>query len=701
MTGFAFYSCEDVVDNPAQDPAQSWNYSVSVKFEAFTGVAYQAPTTLYVFNEDMSPMGTITTDATPSFTTYVTYAGTLQGAIGNNLIIVSQSNEDCAKQDGTLASIAKNGLVQTATVPIKIYNANSGTLTTASAKMENTSAIVEFKTNELFAGDKLTLTAKDQAFEISINEEFDPTVGILYAAVPATGTDKGDITIAATSKDGFMRGYTLKGETYPVTKGVITNYSAATVPFEKTGVDLTVWDAYQRETNDITGNTTFNQWINDDKSFIITQSGEKAVNTDVALRGSLDADVAATLNNIRLEEGRYFEVYNGAKFDITLIGANKFDMLNLNSPYTKKGEGTWEFDRLNVGGKVTTTTDTNLEIDKNTVDYFAEYTFNEDITLKELNVYQGAVVNIADGKKVKITDENGGLLSIAQEGTLNVGEGSTLDVYSASQKNTIASINGGKLNIKKGATVSITGYKDNTALSIYSSNTWGNQNPNSSVKIGEGASLTLKGGIENSLGSGLYIQNFMGGSVAIELEKDAKLIAEGIDKDGAISCYAQDWRSTTSENARPTTITFNIAEGAEVVANETAEALGFYYYGSAATASTPASVLSITGKGTFEAKSAKGEGMVLNGKVNITGVNVEVTGGTNKPAVSIVGKPALNLIYSKDSTTKFTATSGMTTSPICILDVDNDKELATFSETGFTDTKEGNVRVITPKAPAK
>ena len=35
MTGFAFYSCEDVVDNPAQDPAQSWNYSVSVKFADF------------------------------------------------------------------------------------------------------------------------------------------------------------------------------------------------------------------------------------------------------------------------------------------------------------------------------------------------------------------------------------------------------------------------------------------------------------------------------------------------------------------------------------------------------------------------------------------------------------------------------------------------------------------------------------------
>ncbi|MDO4986123.1 MAG: hypothetical protein Q4E48_10570 [Prevotella sp.] len=163
-------------------------------------------------------MGTITTDAAPAAGDYGTYAGTLTGSIGNNLTITTKIGNDLAKQDGTLASAVENGIVQTADVPIKIYNANSGTLTTAAAKLENTSAIVKFKTNALFASDKLTFTAKDQAFEIAINEEFDPTVGILYAAVPATGTDKGDITIAATSKDGFMRGYTLKGETYPVPK---------------------------------------------------------------------------------------------------------------------------------------------------------------------------------------------------------------------------------------------------------------------------------------------------------------------------------------------------------------------------------------------------------------------------------------------------------------------------------------------------
>jgi hypothetical protein len=41
MTGFAFYSCDDVIDNPAggkQDPSNpnsSWTYEVSIKFADF------------------------------------------------------------------------------------------------------------------------------------------------------------------------------------------------------------------------------------------------------------------------------------------------------------------------------------------------------------------------------------------------------------------------------------------------------------------------------------------------------------------------------------------------------------------------------------------------------------------------------------------------------------------------------------------
>ena len=123
MTGFAFYSCEDVVDNPAQDPAQSWNYSVSVKFADFdfsaqpndpvTGEpnAYVAPTTLYVLNEQNTLMGTITTDAAPAAGDYATYAGTITGSIGNNLIITTKIGNDLDKQDGTLASAIKNGIV--------------------------------------------------------------------------------------------------------------------------------------------------------------------------------------------------------------------------------------------------------------------------------------------------------------------------------------------------------------------------------------------------------------------------------------------------------------------------------------------------------------------------------------------------------------------------------------------------------------
>ena len=106
MTGFAFYSCEDVVDNPAQDPAQSWNYSVSVKFADFdfngavdensVPYTYKAPTTLYVLNEENTLMGTITTDAAPAIGDYGTYAGTLTGSIGNNLIRVEfYSNDIC------------------------------------------------------------------------------------------------------------------------------------------------------------------------------------------------------------------------------------------------------------------------------------------------------------------------------------------------------------------------------------------------------------------------------------------------------------------------------------------------------------------------------------------------------------------------------------------------------------------------------
>jgi hypothetical protein len=539
----------------------------------------------------------------------------------------------------------------------------------------------------------------------------------LYAAVPATGTDNGDITIAATSKDGFMRGYTLNGENYPVTKGVVTDYSAVAIPFEKTGVDLTVWDAYMKENNvsyeydpinnpgwtvkykervDKGDDNVFNYRIPDDKTFIITQSGEKTFDLlNVAISGNKDKDVSLTLDNVRLGEKCYFEIKDGAKFALTLIKENKFGMLDLNTPYTKKGEGTWKFDELNVGGKVTTTANADYE-DENTVKYFAEYNIDEDFTLKSLSIYQGGKVNIADGKKLKVTNTNRPVY-VGSEGTLSVGKGSELFVEATSAGGDIISVSGGNLIIGEKATVTTKGYKNSTALSLSSSNQWGNQNPNSNVIIGEGASLELNGGIENTLSKGLSIECYMGASATIDLAKGATLSALGITN-GAIYCYSSDWRGSLSSKAKPCNITFNIAEGAKVIANETDTGYGFYYSGSVS-GEVPTPILNITGKGAFEAKSATGTGMILNDKINITGVDVTATGGTEKPAIKTFATTDLTLTYSKDSATKLTAKAG-TGSTICIADAD-DKELAKFAEASYTDTTADGVRTITPKAPTE
>jgi len=248
MTGFAFYSCEDVVDNPAKDPAQSWNYSVSVKFENFDlsaapgELTYKAPTTLYVLNEENTLMGTITTETAPAADskTYATYAGTLTGTIGNNLILATKIDNDLAKQDGTLESAIENGIVQTAEVPIKIYNANSGTLTTAAAKMENNTAIAHTASGQLKGGDKVAVVADDQAFEWTVYEEFDPNKSAdLYIAIPTNTNPKAEYTISSDSKDGFSRGASFKLADWPslVTGQVSTS---KWLPLNNTGVDLTI-----------------------------------------------------------------------------------------------------------------------------------------------------------------------------------------------------------------------------------------------------------------------------------------------------------------------------------------------------------------------------------------------------------------------------------------------------------------------------
>lgn len=689
MTGFAFYSCEDVVDNPAQDPAQSWNYSVSVKFDNFDlsaapgGLTYKAPTTLYVLNEENTLMGTITTEAAPAADskTYATYAGTLTGSIGNNLILATKIGNDLAKQDGTLESAIENGIVQTAEVPIKIYNANSGTLTTAAAKMENKTAIAYTASWQIKGGDKIAVVADDQAFEWTAYEEFDPNKSAdLYIAIPTNTNPEAEYTISSDSKDGYSRGASFKLADWPtIVTGKVSTW-IGWLPLNETGVDLTKWEAYQRETNKATGTLNFNKWINDDKTFIITQSGEKAIDANVVAIGNGGKNVAVTLNNIRLEKNNYFEISNGAKFAITLIGENKFEALNLNSPFTKKGDGTWKFNQLNIGGN------TSWDGSKYVVDYAAEYTIDEDLNLKHLSASNGAKLTIADGKKVSVINEEGNRAISVYRATFNIGKGATLKAESKAKNQRVINIECADFNIGESATVSAQGYKDGYAMYLYNDNN-NATNQKLNVNIGKNATVNLIGGTAESFGRGMYIRNKYNATTNITLDEGAILNATGIDRQ-AIYCYSDNDNSAYEDNS---SVNFMIAKGAKITAEETADGQAFY-------AAVSGGKINFDGEGTLEAKSKGGYGMTLynSDKFFFNGGNIIAIGGKDNPAISgnpfTIGEKITSFKAQKGATATLYISNGGTETPLEKLVANKDK---------FNDDTADGVRTITPKPAAK
>lgn len=681
MTGFAFYSCEDVVDNPAQDPAQSWNYSVSVKFDAFDFTAqptdpvtgetnvYKVPTTLYVLNEENTLMGTITTDAAPTAGNYGTYAGTLTGTIGNNLIITTKIGNDLAKQDGTLASAIENGIVQTAEVPIKIYNANSGNLTTAAAKMENTAAIAHTGSNKLKGGEKVSFISDEQTFEWTVNEKFDPTTSAdLYIAIPTSANPDAKYTISTDSKDGFTRGATLTLANYPtLTKGKVSP-NLGWLPFENTGVDLTKWDAYQREVNHSTGNLWFNQYINDDKSFIVTQSGKDLDSLSISLYGNKDKNAELTLNNVRLGKNCSFEVGNGVKMAITLIGDNKFGQLNLGTPYTKKGMGTWTFKRLNVYGNTSGyDTDGNLIIN-----YAGEYTIDEDLDLTYLSVSNGGKVTIADGKKVNVTSEDGTAVD-NYWGTIKAGKGSTLNAECKKKENYAYYVNGGNIEVGENAIVNAQAGKNGYGMYIYNDHKL-------DFKIGKNAKVNLIGGPSDVLGIGMYISTYNNAINNITLDEGATLKAVGIDKYGIYF-----------NNDNGATVNINIGKNAKIIAEDTNDGYGIY-------TDTDGGFLNFDGEGTFEVKSGGNFAMALHtwgGAINFKGGNINAIGGADKAAIT-----SNNLFTIAPEIKSFKATKGADATLYIVNGGSGSEALIdnlVGDKTKFTDVTENGSRTITPK----
>lgn len=702
LTGFAFYSCDDVVDNPAQDPTQAWNYSVSVKFADFDFTAqptdpvtgepntYVAPKTLYVLNEQNTLMGTITTDVAPAAGDYATYAGKITGSIGNNLIITTKIGNDLGKQDGTLASAIQNGIVQTAEVPIKIYNANSGTLTTASAKLENKTAIANTASGQIKGGDKISVVADDQAFEWTAYEEFDPNISDrLYIALPLSSNQEAEYTISTDSKDGYSRGATFKLADWPalaIGKIEWVGY----LPMVETGVDLTKWDAYMRtdpnnawymESINNGWIPRFTKFINDDKSFIIKQSGEKLDSLSVYIYGNTDKNVALTIDNIKLGEKSYFEIADGSKFAITLIGENKFETLNLNSPFTKKGDGTWKFNQLNIGGSTA-----GYDADgKLIVNYAAEYTIDEDINLKYLTLNSGAKLNIADGKKVNVSAADSWVALELRASTLNIGKGASLEVTNSTKDANVIYTQNSKINIGENATVKATGGKNGTAMYLIANNKY-----NYEFNIGKNATVDLIGGPVGTLGTGIQFECSNSSITDINLAEGAILNVLGIDKVGMI-CNVYMWEDTGKQTA----LNFNIAKNAKmsVEVTEGGNAIETYVdYG----------VINFTGEGTFEAKSEGANAMILRrwnkenypGAFNFKVSNVVAIGGADKPAIEY------NQPFTIDpKITSFKATKGANaTLYISKSGEEANLEDLVADKSKFNDATANGTRTITPKS---
>lgn len=703
MTGFAFYSCDDVVDNPVQDATAEWSYEVSVKFADFKfwydptdetsqimdGVTgepylYKAPQTIYVYNMENELLGSLTTsEEIDDLSKSYKFSGKLNGAIGESLMISTLSTADYAKQDGTLKSIVDNSLIlENAVVPVRHYSEAANKVTTANAELQCNLAIARAWMGSLNAGDKLTFTDDVRTFEWTVNEDFDPTINSeIYIAVPTNGDPEMAYTATTESENGYIRGFTIGDEVNTLNPGEVKTFGMPGIPpiqFEDLGVDLTKWDAYQREEYDITGTTWLTQPINADKTFIVTQSGAEAVNACIRFNGNLNDDVKLILNNVKLAEDCYFGIYNGAKFDLNMIGENKLHTVTLNSPFTWKGAETCEFDQLNIGGNAYMS-GTDL-----VVNYAAEYTINEDMTLKHLSVANGGKLTIAEGKKVTVINDEGIAVSV-YHATFNIGKGATLQAESKAKDAAVINIESADFNVGENATVTAQGGKEGRGLSISHNNYSEYQKAN--VNIGKNATVNLIGGPEGVLGYGLYIYNEQNSTTTITLDEGAKVNATGIDRYG-IYCHAVQWSSYTN------TVTFNIAKNAKITAEDVLSGGGLY-------AEVQQATLNFDGEGTLEAKSKDGTGMQLNlyylGKLNFKCGNISAIAGGDKPAIT-----CNNFFTIAPEIKSFKAQKGATATQY-ISRGDSEVDIANLvtDKTQFIDDTADGVRTITPKPAAE
>lgn len=697
MTGFAFYSCDDVIDNPVQDESAVWTYSVNVSFDDFDfkGLSdasgpykYEAPKTIYVFNEELVPLGTIATEAAPEAGKSAKYTGTLRGAIGDNLILTTLTGADYSKQDGTMKSILENGIVQTAKVKVTLYSNYHYTLATEAAKMENEVAIVKFSLYSINRGDTITVESDNLATEdnkmniiLSDDEDFNP--GQTFLAIPTVANEANDYAILANERNGQIskaRKEDLEKKEFK--KGEVNFFNEEYqigygINFFVNSVDLTKWYAYKKKTDpNATGEYTY--WDFDDDEITMTQSGSETLDSLSLQMWNPNDNYNLNLKNVRLGKDRKIEIGAADGLTINLIGENKSGRLELygKSTCTFKGEGTINLNKVILSGWGPTDV--------------SELTITKDMDLKGIDIQSWGKLTIADGVKLTVLNEdkdvNDPTIRIQNGANLKVGKGATLEAENKVNEVPALEINEGIFEVADNGIVTIQSAIETPAIAI-----------NNAVDfiLGKKAEVTVKGG---TISPAININFNDEKDFNFTLDEGSTLTAQGNDRPGIAI-------GGNNSNNYDINFNFNIAKDAKVIAEALGKQEGFV--ASEWSWSGNKYKLNLTGKGLFEAKSAKDAGMYFQG-VDVymkDGINVAATGGKNSPAIALHdgNPPTLNIAK---TISKLTATSGMTTDPLCIVRDGDDAEFNLgLAAADFVDdmgldkeNKKTGVRTITPKA---
>lgn len=720
MTGFAFYSCDDVVDNPVQNDSAVWNYSVTVKFADFDfkglvdpvsgeKYAYEAPKTLYVFNEELEPLGTIATNTPPTAGGSAKYEGKLHGAIGNNLIITTKTGVDYAKQDGTIESAIENGIVQTAKVAVRLYSNYNYNLSTYDANMENEVAIAHLNISWLKNGDELKISSdnianEDKSLTFIIPEDI--TASNLYVAIPTNDSKEYDYSIDVNTVSGEVAEATFEDLKLEKGKYNTLNYETDE-PFHMwdenvKSVDLTKWYAWANKDNP---NPTGEQWYTIwDNGIILTQSGTETLDSlSISCWTGFAEGCTITFNNINIGKDRVIS-FGPNDYILKAIGENKIGTLYLQGKTTCKtsGDGNIEFNEIKLDGWAPTMlSEFTIEKDMKLEHIWSNWgklTIKDGVKVEASNssedkddpvivVRAGSILNVGANASLEVVnndkDKNSPAMHI-DGGTLKIGKGSTFNVENKANERPALAIDNGEFEVADNGTVTIQSAIDASAIAI---------NESATIKLGKLANMTVTGGTL-SPAINIWFPDNKNETYTFTLDEGATLTAQGNDRPGiSISGGCDNFTANTI---------FTIAKDAKVISEALGKENGFDIN---CWGNYPMN-LTISGKGTFEAKSAKGTGMFLNTEGTVyfkDGINLLATGGKDSPAIAYGwAQPTFDIAK---TITKIIATSGMTTNPVCIADNNGDELNLGLAAADFDDdmgldknNEPTGVRTITPKA---